>query len=293
MRVAEIQRFCMHDGPGVRTTVFLKGCPLGCVWCHNPETQNQAPELLYYANKCIGCGACTVCVHGAHTFTESHTVDRARCVGCGNCVPSCPSGALERIGDEMTVEEVLVRVQRDRAFYGEHGGITVSGGEPFLQAGELKRLLRLCKENGIHTAIETCGFFPSTHLSEIAPLCDLFLWDIKDTCDERHRQNTGVSNQRIIDNLRLADSLGAGTRIRCILLNGVNTNEQHYTAIAELYHHLHHCEGVQLLPYHTYGGAKAMALGLPNTSNDEWIPTAAQLREANIFFTNHRVTVYQ
>lgn len=272
MRIAEIQRFCMHDGPGVRTTVFLKGCPLRCLWCHNPETQRRKPEILFFESKCMGCGACGTCDENAHGFSVAHVFDRSRCIACGACAQNCPTGALELCGTDMTAEEVFRIVQKDRAFYGTAGGITISGGEPFLQAEETLALLKLCRDNGIHTAVETCGYFSPEILKHAVPLTDLFLWDIKDTDPQRHQRYTGVSNERILENLLAADALGARTRIRCILVAGVNTTQAHYGAVAGLVRKLHHCQGVELIPYHAYGGAKAVAVGKADNGNDSWIP---------------------
>lgn len=280
MRVADIQRFCMHDGPGVRTTVFLKGCPLRCAWCHNPETQKYHKELLYYESRCIGCGACAVCSQRAQVFSGRHTFRRDLCIGCGKCADECPTGALEMVGEDLGVEILLERIEKDRVFYGAQGGVTLSGGEPFLQAEEVLALLGACKERGIHTAVETCGCFPSEIVAPAVALTDLFLWDIKDTDPRRHMEYTGVSNSAILSNLLLADQLGARTRLRCILVSGVNTQKQHYQAVADLAGRLEHCEGVEFLPYHTFGGAKSAAMGMVNGNRDLWIPHKDRIREA-------------
>lgn len=280
--VTEIQRFCMHDGPGVRTTVFFKGCPLRCQWCHNPETQKAAPELLYYPTKCIGCRLCeSVCPKGVHAFEGEHTLKREKCVACGACVKVCPSRALELCGRETSIEELLTALLKDRAFYGEAGGVTLSGGEPLMQGEKLVDLLAACKEKGLSTAIETCGYGELSLIEKVIPYTDLFLWDVKDTDALRHRQYTGVSNEKILENLRAADALGAKTRLRCILVNGVNTDETHYRKVSELALSLKHCEGVEWLPYHAYGGTKSVFIGEPDNGNKLWIPTKEQLAKAN------------
>ncbi len=281
MRIADIQRFCMHDGPGVRTTVFLKGCPLQCAWCHNPETQRPCPELLLYRQKCIGCGECArVCPRGAQRFIPDRRVDRELCAGCGRCAEVCPTGAVERCGNEYTSQQLLRVVCRDTAFYGEHGGVTISGGEPFAQGQETVEFLLLCKENGLHTAVETCGYVSPKLLAASVGITDLFLWDVKDTDEDRHRQYTGVSNKRILQNLRMADSLGARTRLRCILVHGVNAYPDHFAALGKIYHSLNHCQGVEFLPYHTYGDAKSAALGRSDGGRRDWIPSPEETEAA-------------
>lgn len=281
IKLTEIQRFCMHDGPGIRTTVFLKGCPLRCAWCHNPETQKSNSQLLYYSQKCIGCTACAaVCPNGVHSFEGEHTLDRSLCHSCGLCAKACPTGALELVGKDCTVEEILAEVAKDAAFYGEQGGVTVSGGEPFLQKEATLALLKACKEKGFHTAVETCGFFDSALLEDAVAYTDLFLWDLKDTNEERHKQYTGVSNDVILSNLKRVDALGAKVRLRCILVNGVNTEKAHYEKIAEIASSLSQCEGVDLLSYHAYGGSKATFLGLADNGRVDWIPTQEQIDEA-------------
>ncbi|MBQ1254762.1 MAG: glycyl-radical enzyme activating protein [Clostridia bacterium] len=273
MKIAEIQRFCMHDGPGVRTVIFLKGCPLRCAWCHNPETQSPHPQLLFEEQKCLACRACGECPQEVHRFEKMHTLQRESCVACGSCVSLCPTGALSLCGKDMTPAELLEIILRDAPFYQNGGGVTLSGGEPFLQGEEAPELLRLCKEKGISTAVETCGYVSPALLEKAVPFVDLFLWDVKDTDDPRHLAYTGVSNKPIMENLRMVDSLGGKTRLRCILVNGVNTEEAHYTAIAELFHSLQNCEGAELLPYHPYGDSKAKAAGMASASHREWIPS--------------------
>lgn len=283
----------MHDGPGVRTTVFLKGCPLRCVWCHNPETQKIKSELLFYPNKCIGCTACEAsCPNGVHILNENHLIDREKCILCSKCVENCPTGALELCGKEYTVKEILSVVEKDRAFYGNLGGATLSGGEPFVQGKAVIELLMACKERGFSTAVETCGYADSDVILAALPYVDLFLWDIKDTDSARHKQYTGVDNDKILKNLSLINEMNAKIRLRCILVSGVNTDECHYSAIAELASKINNLDGVELIPYHAYGGTKSVFLGSEDSGRKEWIPTVEEIERAKSILKKRGIYVY-
>lgn len=276
--VTNIQRFCMHDGPGVRTTVFLKGCPLRCQWCHNPETQSAMQELFFYEKKCIQCGACVaVCPNGAQKVAPKRIYDRKKCNKCGKCVQTCSREALSFALNKMPLEDVVAVVEKDLAFYGKNGGITISGGEPMFHPKETLALLAACKNKGIGTAVETCGYFEQKYLKELVKLTDVLLWDLKDTNDARHKQYTGVSNKTILENLYAADVLGAKIILRCIMVNGVNMEENHYRGIAEVYNRLSDCIKVDILPYHIYGASKAQAIGRIDNGREEWIPTSKQI----------------
>lgn len=290
--VAEIQRFCMHDGPGVRTVVFFKGCPLRCAWCHNPEMQRVGQEMLFYPQKCIYCGACvSACPAEAQILQPERRLERDRCRACGLCAEVCCTNALVPVAREMTAEEIVAAVRKDKAFYGEAGGVTLSGGEALIHGDEVLSLLTACKEAGLNTAVETCGYFDRDLIPHLIPVVDLFLWDVKDTDDERHKAYTGVSNRRILANLRQVDALGGKTRLRCILVNGINTNEAHYAALAEIWMGLNHCEGVEFLPYHAYAGSKMVSLGLEDNGRVDWIPDGETVAAAKAYLVARGVKV--
>ena len=262
LTVTEIQRFCMHDGPGTRTVVFLKGCPLRCEWCHNPETRAFSPELSFTAKKCVVCGACAaVCPAEAQRFSPRRAVDRARCRACGRCVEACPAGALALTGRTATVDSVLAVVERDRPFYGETGGLTVSGGEPTAQPEGLLALLAEARRRGLGTAVETCGVFPARLVPQLAALTDLFLFDLKDTDLLRLRARTGADLGGILDRLHALDACGSALWLRCPLIPGVNLNAAHAGALADVFLSLRHAELLELLPYHPFGLSKSEQLG--------------------------------
>lgn len=288
MKVTEIQRFCMHDGPGIRTVVFLKGCPLSCKWCHNPETQSAMPHLLFTKSKCVYCGGCAaVCPNGVHTFGETHKIDRTECSHCGKCVSVCPPKALKSDYTEMTEDEIVCEVMKDTAFYGNEGGVTLSGGEPLLYTEDVIRLLKRLKEEGLHTAVETSGYWDKKHLPELVQYVDTFLWDLKDTDESRHIAYTGVSNRRILENLIEADRLGAHTVLRCLLVNGVNTNEAHIKAVAEIYSRLSYCEKVQFLPCRTIANVKYEELGSAARIHPDWGCGAEIKKQAETWFDTY------
>ena len=282
----------MHDGPGIRTTVFLKGCPLHCAWCHNPETQKAAKELLFYPTKCIGCQACaSVCAENAHILVPRHEIERTLCTACEKCTDECPTCALQMCGKEYTIAEILSEVEKDRAFYGESGGITLSGGEPLMQGTATVELLKECKARGFSTAVETCGYVSKDTLLEAIPYTDLFLWDIKDTNDARHKRFTGVSNQKILENLTTASAHGAKIRLRCILINGINTEDAHYAKIAKIASSISRYDGAELIPYHAFGAEKSVFLGKSESGNKEWIPTAEEMERARHSLTDLGIRV--
>lgn len=263
--IFDIQRFCIHDGPGIRTTVFMKACPMRCIWCHNPESISWQPLLSYTSALCIGCGACArVCPRTAHTVDDhGHVFDRNRCIVCGACVEECPSGALHMAGYETTVAEVLQEAIRDKPFYDNSGGgVTLSGGEPLMQIDFTEAFLMAAGEEGLHRCVDTCGHAAPARLLRIVPHTDLFLYDIKETNPELHRQWTGVDSRTVLDNLRLLHAQGARIRLRCPIVPGYNDRENHFAELAALCRELPDIEGIEIIPYHDYGVSKLKRFGL-------------------------------
>lgn len=263
--VFDIQKFSIHDGPGIRTTVFLKGCPLRCVWCHNPESWRPEPELLFTAARCTGCRRCAeVCPAGVHAFTADgrHELDRAACVRCGKCVEQCPAEALELCGRSLTVEEVMAEVRKDRVFYeNSGGGMTLSGGEPMMRPEFTFALLNAAKKEGIRTALESCGFAPQEEFERILPVTDLFLFDIKTMDEAKHLRLTGRDNRLILSNLEFLSGAGAEIVLRCPLVPGLNDTPGELARIGELAERLPAVREVQVEPYHPLGVSKSERLG--------------------------------
>ena len=228
--VFNIQRYSIHDGPGIRTTAFLKGCPLACAWCHNPESLRPMPEVVFRAERCLKCGWCVkACPRAAISLDSSGwRRDASRCDGCGACATVCPSEAVEVIGRRMTVAEVLAEVEKDRIFYSESGGgITVSGGEPLAQPDFLAGLLSACRQKGLHTVVDTSGCAPWATFERILPDTCLFLYDLKHLDDDVHQRWTGVSNVQILDNLARLAETGAAIEVRMPVVPGVNDSDEH------------------------------------------------------------------
>ncbi|MGE5631494.1 MAG: trans-4-hydroxy-L-proline dehydratase activase [Caulobacteraceae bacterium] len=261
--IFNIQKFSIHDGPGIRTTVFFNGCPLRCLWCHNPESQNTKKEMLYYREKCVLCRTCeAVCPEKAVKLENGRMVTHMdKCVFCGKCVTYCMYETRDIAGKEYTVDEVLKVVLQDRVFYKQSGGgVTVSGGEPLMQIDFVEELLRRLKEEGIHTAVDTCGAVSFDVLERVAKYTDLFLYDIKLMDDQKHIEYIGVSNKLIIDNLIKLSKMHNNINIRMPIIEGINADNSHIEKTLGVIKDLN-IEKVNLLPYHDFAKHKYYKLG--------------------------------
>ena len=260
--IFDIQRFCVYDGPGIRSTVFFKGCNMRCAWCHNPESFSQKPELLFHREKCTACGACAVCPQGAHQVGEGvHRFAREACAACGRCVPLCPNGALELSGREMTVEQVMAELRKDGKYYASSGGgVTLSGGEASLWFDFVRDLLAACREEGFHTALETNGLISPQRLEALLPLTDLFLFDCKHTDPEAHKRWTGAPLEPVLESLAALDRAGAAVILRCPIIPGVNDTEAHFAALREIKARYACIRQAEVMAYHDIGKGKWRAL---------------------------------
>ena len=255
----DIKRFAVHDGPGIRTTLFLKGCPLRCLWCHNPEGISRKPQLAFHAHLCIRCGECIpVCPEGVHDLSDAGRVlRRDRCVVCGRCSPECLGRALRLYGATMTVSEAAKAAREDRDFYAQSGGgVTLSGGEPLLQGEFAAELLRAARKAAINTAVETCGYVPWRNLECAIPYLDYLLYDVKHIDSAKHQLYTGVSTQTILENLKRAAPLATHVIVRVPVIPGFNDTAEEIRAIANYTAGLKGIAALHLLPYHRHGQAK-------------------------------------
>ena len=276
-RYFAIKRFAVHDGPGVRTTLFLKGCPLNCIWCHNPESRSPNPELAIHYGKCTQCGACAGVCPCHHIADGGHDFDRAACRACGKCVSACFSGALELFGQEITVDEAAAQLLEDRIFYTDGGGITLSGGEPLLQSDFCAALLARMRDEGVDGAVDTCGCVPWEAFEKVLPYAQLFLYDFKCADSVKHEQFTGRRNELILENLRRLDAAGKEIEIRMIMVPGCNTDESDLRSAGEILSKLKNVSAVRLLAYHSLARSKFKAVGHEDTMPDVPSPDAAML----------------
>ena len=278
--ISDIKRFAVHDGDGIRTTVFLKGCPLKCVWCHNPEGIGFGPQIAFYGDKCIGCGECaSVCDNNAHIMEKGkHIIDRNKCVGCGKCAEVCLGAALQFYGKEYTVDELLPLLLEDNEFYkNSGGGVTLSGGECLMQADFCEELLKKLKEQGVNTAVDTCGFVSRESIDKVLPYTDTFLYDIKAINSAVHKKCTGVDNTIILENIKYINSRGKNIEVRIPYVPSYNRGE--IDEIAEFLKPLENVRKVKVLPYHNFAGSKYEALCMENTL-PKILPTNEEIKIA-------------
>lgn len=279
--ITDVQRFSVHDGIGIRTIVFLKGCPLRCAWCHNPETNRACKEVAYYRDKCIGCAACIrSCPHRA--IRPDGTVDLERCTVCGICAEVCCTQARTIIGEERTASELVEQLSRDLVFYQiSGGGLTLSGGEPSAQPEFARALAEQIHEKGIGTAIETCGFCKWELLEPIIRACDIILYDIKHMDSTLHEKWTGVPNQLILDNARRIGEMGKQMIIRIPLIPGVNHDDENLAATGDFAKEIHAAE-IHILPFHQLGKGKWHAMERDYSMEDLQEPNQACLDRAKM-----------
>lgn len=286
--LVDLKRFTVHDGPGIRTTVFLKGCSLACIWCHNPESLRTEPQIGFLQRKCALCGACAAaCPNGCHSVVNGkHLIDRAKCTACGRCVRACLHDALVLYGRRVSVEDIAKAVLEDRAFYEySGGGATVSGGEPLLQVDFCVALFQRLKEEKIHCAVDTAGDVPWRAFKKIVPFTDMFLYDLKHTDTVRHKEGTGRGNELILENLLRLSDCGKPIEIRIPLIPGYNNDGETLKTMAAFLDKLDNITGVEIVPYHSLARSKYAAVGMPDTMPRVASPTADELNAAKSFFT--------
>ncbi len=284
--IFNIEHYAIHDGPGIRTTVFFKGCPLACLWCHNPEGLSVKPQIVYYRQRCVGCKKCvSLCAAGALSPRDGGiSLDAGKCRLCGRCTENCPAEALEKVGRSVTAEEVVAEAEKDRIFYEESGGgVTFSGGEPFLQADFLRECLTLTKTRELHTAVETSGFAPREAVEKAAPYVDLFLFDVKHIRAAEHRKYTGADNAPIKANLRRLSELGKEIVLRMVVIPNVNDDKEALEELCRFLRDETSVRTVNLLPLHKSASEKYRRLGIEfaiedfETPDDERMAAAARV----------------
>ncbi|HWQ47271.1 MAG TPA: glycyl-radical enzyme activating protein [Longilinea sp.] len=292
--IFDIKRYSINDGPGIRTTVFLKGCPLSCWWCHNPESQRSDPEIIYRVNRCRRCAACVrVCPQEALQLTPDGLVtNRSRCDICGMCAQVCYYSARERLGYNISIDALLTQIERDIPFFDQSsGGVTFSGGEPLLQPEFLAEALHACRMHEIHTTVDTCGLADWEVFQRILPDVNLFLYDLKLMDAELHQRYTGATNELILNNLRILSEHGAAVIVRIPLIPGVNDDEENLHKSGEFLSGLPHPVGVELIGYHEIAQTKYEGLGMPYRAADIKPPSKEAMHKASEILSQYVLQV--
>jgi pyruvate formate lyase activating enzyme len=285
--IFNLMRFALHDGPGIRTTVFLKGCPLSCWWCHNPESQSFLPEMMFSAGRCVGCAeCCDRCRHGALRWDSEPLRDPSLCILCGDCVEACPAEARQLMGKRISVADLLKTLRRDSVFFDESGGgVTFSGGEPLAQPEFLEAALAACKDAGIRTVVDTCGYAAASVVRRISKLTDLFLYDLKLMDDTLHRSYVGVSNEPILENLGILAREHGRVNVRIPIIPAVNDDEQNLDASISFLEKVG-LRRVNLLPYHQIGLEKYARLQAPYRLEQVAPPTPDRMQQVAAKFAS-------
>lgn len=292
--IFDIKKYSIHDGPGIRTTVHLKGCPLSCWWCHNPESQSARPAVLFRSERCIACGTCVkACPNGAISVRSgSLATDAALCGCCGVCCAECPAGARELCGVTYTVSELMSEIRRDEIFFRSGGGVTFSGGEPLAQPDFLIELLDACGHEGYHRVVDTCGFAHGDVIAEAAKRTDLFLYDLKHMDSAKHKKYTGVGSDVILDNLSKISDAGAAINIRFPFMPGLNSDDKNVNALGEFVSKLRGVTAVNILPYHAVARGKHERWHIAYKLPDLLPPTGDETRHAAQILANYGLKVH-